>query len=128
MEAQFTIWNEKSIREEALKYKSKNDFRKFSHKTYQAAHGRGILDDVCQHMTSRRTTHWTDNMIAELASRYTSRGEFKRKSNFAYQIVIKRRIFDDICIHMKSSPLDETTNYVRNKVENKRVNHKHKRY
>jgi hypothetical protein len=43
-------WNEAMLRDEALKYKTRNEFRKGPTKAYQAAFKRGILDEICQHM------------------------------------------------------------------------------
>lgn len=42
-------WDEKMIRKEALKYNTRNDFKKGSN-AYRSAQRKGILDDVCSHM------------------------------------------------------------------------------
>ncbi|MDZ7643236.1 MAG: hypothetical protein U5K76_02750 [Woeseiaceae bacterium] len=55
---------------------------------YKAAHKRGILDEVCSHMTELKTD-WTYEMLAAEARKYSSRTDFSANSN-AYQIAAKR--------------------------------------
>ena len=44
-------WTEQMLIEEALKYNSRSTFYKKSKSAYQTAYSRGILDNVCSHMT-----------------------------------------------------------------------------
>ena len=43
-------WTIDRIKEEALKYKSRNDFKKGSPSAYSKALANNLLDDVCSHM------------------------------------------------------------------------------
>lgn len=50
-------WNKKTIEIEALKYKSKMEFRDKSNTAYKTAHKLGIIDKVCFHMMSQGTLY-----------------------------------------------------------------------
>ena len=39
-------WTKELLQEEALKYKTRNEFNKGSKGAYKAAHRKGILDDI----------------------------------------------------------------------------------
>ena len=91
-------WTEEMIKEEALKYETRGAFQKGSQSAYQAAHSRGIIDSVCEHMDGNIS--WTEEMIKEEALKYETRGAFKKGSRSAYQTACKRRILDSICEHM----------------------------
>ena len=93
-------WTYKAIAEEAKKYDTKQVFRDKSSSAYAAAKYRKIIDNVCSHMTSPRTS-WTDNMLAEEAKKYQSKIAFKKGSNGAYQTAHKRGLISQICAHMK---------------------------
>ena len=95
-----TNWTNKSIKEAALMFDNKADFRANNYPAYKAAHRRRILDDVCSHMQSTRI-EWTDEMLAKEAQKYSSRMDFYTYSK-AYQIAAKRGILGEICIHMDS--------------------------
>ena len=47
-------WTDEKLREEALKYNSRAEFRNASSSAYQTALRRGIIDEVCQHMAVSR--------------------------------------------------------------------------
>lgn len=51
-------YSKREIHEGALKYRSRKEFRERAPSLYDAAHYRGILDDVCRHM---RRPHWIPN-------------------------------------------------------------------
>lgn len=55
MISKYKYWGDVSlIHKEALLYNTRSDFTKYSHKAYDAALRRGILDQVCSHMRPSR--------------------------------------------------------------------------
>ena len=47
------IWNKQRCIEEALKYKTRGDFRKYSGSAYQISCRNGWLDEICSHMDNQ---------------------------------------------------------------------------
>lgn len=92
-------WTQDAIQQEALKYQTRNDFRKKNRNAYKAALRRGILDDVCKHMDSVYT-YWTDEMIEKEASRFQKYNEFREGSAVAFVLAKKRGILEQVCSHM----------------------------
>ena len=58
-------WTAEIVKEEALKYSTRSEFKKESSGAHTAARRLGILDDVRAHM--KRTTEWTELAIREEA-------------------------------------------------------------
>jgi len=95
-------WTKSRCHKEALKYKTRGEFRDES-KAYPRALAKGWLDAICQHMTSTRAPvgFWNDKeRCAEEAKKYDSRGEFEKGSNGAYRYARKNQWLDEICSHM----------------------------
>ena len=103
-------WTHETLRQEALKYKSRSEFQTDSRGAYKSATRNGILDEVCQHMfvyTKKGEQNpryvWTTEMLEQEALEYQTRTEFARKSYGAYSAARKRKLLDQICKHMKRS-------------------------
>lgn len=104
-------WTNDMLREEALKYKSRSEFKRCSSGAFQIAKKRGILDEICSHMPKRNTSRgenhyaftWTYEMLYQEALKYKTRSEFQAKSRKAFDIAYRRGIMDEICSHMKRS-------------------------
>lgn len=90
-------WTDEMIREAALVFNTRSAFCKGNNKAYNAARGRGILDEVCQHMKQQCIT-WTSEMIFDAASKFRTRSEFR--NNPAYNRAIYHGILDQVCAHM----------------------------
>jgi predicted GIY-YIG superfamily endonuclease len=93
--------NGKTIEEmkiESLKYKSRGEFAEKSRSTYYYALNKGLLDDICGHMTHRL---WTYDKVKLEALKYKTRSEFESRST-AYYYAIKNGILDEVCRHMTS--------------------------
>lgn len=96
------IWFEETVTEEALKYKTRTEFRKYSSGAFEVAEKLGIIDKICQHMIWIRRP-WNNEELAIEALKYETRNEFRKGSRGAYGAARNRRILDKICQHM---PLD----------------------
>lgn len=95
-------WTIDKIKEEALKYTTRNDFRKESGSAYTKAQVNGWLDDVCSHMTSisKPNGYWTIDKVREEALKFNNRNDFNKGSS-AYQAASKFGWLDDVCSHME---------------------------
>lgn len=104
-------WTYEMLKTEALKYKSKSEFRKRNDGAYQTVKNRKLLDELCAHMPKynrgRGEKHyafrWTHEMLQAEALKYDTRGDFQEKSRKAFDIAHRRKIIDEICVHMKQS-------------------------
>ena len=129
------------IHQEALKYKTRGEFCKFSPQAYQVARRRGILDKVCSHMPkhigfagkNNPRYKWTFEMLHNEALKYNTRGEFHKNSRTAYNTAYRRGILNKICSHMPicsriSKPESELFDFIKNiypnikKLVDKKVN------
>lgn len=88
------------IRESALKYKYRSEFRDNDGCRYRAALKLGIIDDVCSHMKKKRRYKYSDEEVCNAAKKYKTRTEFREKDGNAYSIVIKRKLGDIAFSHM----------------------------
>ena len=96
-------WTFDKCKEEALKYKTRNEYKMGSESSYQKARINGWLDDICLHMEKRNNNpinYWTYEKCHELAIKYKFRTEFKNENRSAYNSAYKNKWLDDICSHM----------------------------
>ena len=98
------MWDFENVQEEALKYKTRNEFRKRSGGAYDSAIRNGWLDEVCSHMVLEKGDpgYWVifEN-VREEALMYETRREFKKRSRGAYLSACKNGWLDMVCSHMK---------------------------
>ena len=94
-------WNKNNIQKEALKYKTRGQFRKKSCSAYNAAIRLSILNEVCIHMKSVYKIHSIKELKQE-ALKYTSRYDFQKGSCSHYKQAYRKGILDDISKHMDS--------------------------
>ncbi len=99
-------WTYDNCKEEALKYKSKTDFKKYSSGCYTKAYQNNWLNDICSHMipTQKPKYYWTFKRCKEEAIKFKTKSEFKLKSNSAYLISCRNSWINDICSHMINRP------------------------
>lgn len=102
-------YSDLSLREEALKYKTKGEFSKNSPKMYRASYRRGTLNDICSHMPENASVgkipaikKWYPEIILKMALTCSSRKEFQIKFPGAYDASINQNIMDEVCVHMKN--------------------------
>jgi hypothetical protein len=84
------IWTIDRVKEEALKYTKRNDFRQKSPSAYISAQRNNWLNDICSHMIDGRKPngYWTIDKVKEEALKYNSRKSFEKGST-SYQIAYR---------------------------------------
>jgi hypothetical protein len=92
-------WTGKKLRQEALKYKTKSDFRAANYAAYQAVHAKGMVDIACSHMEPS-LKYWTEDSLLKESLKYKTKGEFESNSRSAYLTALKRKLISKICAHM----------------------------
>jgi very-short-patch-repair endonuclease len=101
-------WTFELIHKEALKFKTRCDFKRGNCSAYQAAQKLKILDEVCSHMpkmsmrkgVDHHAFKWTPNSLHKKAKMYTTRSSFHKGSSGAYDAARDLGILDQICAHM----------------------------
>lgn len=91
-------WTLDFLLQEALKYKTRNEFYKKNIGAYSSAHKQGLIDVVCSHMP--KPIKWDKNSLTEEAKKYSTRTEFSIKNQSAYCKAKKLKLLDIICSHM----------------------------
>jgi predicted GIY-YIG superfamily endonuclease len=96
------IWTKERCQEVALKYKTRNEFRKNSGGAYKSSLRNGWLDDVCSHMIRKNKPngYWTKERCQEEALKYKTRTEFRKNSGGAYKSSLRNNFLNEICSHM----------------------------
>ena len=89
------FWTDQDLKIEAKKFSLELNFRK-SYGAYQAALRRGLMDQICVHMSKFQ---WTQETLTEEALKYPSRVAFKRGSPSAYATACRLNIIDLVCAH-----------------------------
>jgi hypothetical protein len=76
------IWDKKSCKKEALKYKHRTEFQKNNGSAYQSARKNGWLNDICSHMKwiNRPNGYWTKEKCKKESLKYNSRSEYQKNS------------------------------------------------
>ena len=95
-------WTYEKCKEEALKYKTKNEFNRKSSSAHASALNNGWLNDICSHMIEilKPRGYWTFEKCKEVALLCKTKTEFQDKYKGAYNIVKKNNWFNDIYSHM----------------------------
>ena len=99
MRKPYGYWTKEKCQEEALKYKTKKDFKKSG--AYTVALKNGFLDEICIHMIPLHQNNWTTKEQCRIeALKYKNKSDFHKKSCGAYVSALKNNWLDDICSHM----------------------------
>lgn len=102
-------WTSDTIRIEALKYKSKNEFILNASGAVKRARKLGIYKDVCQHMKKSKqpltneVINWNEETLKIEALKYSSKSEFTSKRGSAVKVAKKLGIYEEICAHMNTN-------------------------
>ena len=101
------IWDYNKLKETALLYKTKVDFRKYNGKAYHSAVRMKIIDDICGHMI-KLYPNWSDDELFTEGIKYSTKGEFQKNSINAYNQSRRRGILEQVCSHMTSPRISWT--------------------
>lgn len=91
-------WNYETLKEEALKYSTINEFRKSNRVALEKIQKLGLQDDLCSHLTyaTRPDGYWTEFNVRKHASECNTRSEFCKKHNTGYRKASELEILDEI--------------------------------
>lgn len=92
-----------ACKEEALKYKSRVDFKSYSSGAYENSRINGWLDSFCSHMKDyeRPNEYWNNFDICKTeALKYNNIDDFLKNSNRAYYFTKKNNWLNELCSHM----------------------------
>lgn len=81
-------WSLEALTEVARRYRSRKEFENGEGSAYQTARRRGLLDTICEHMTSSRED-WTPETIRREATRYKTKAAFRAGSPNAYAAAVR---------------------------------------
>jgi hypothetical protein len=97
-------WNNKErCLEEALKYKTKVEWKNGSGSSYVSAVKNGWLKECACHMIIKNnipTSYWVKETCIEEAKKYSSRSEWGKKSSNSYKIALVNDWYDECTPHM----------------------------
>ena len=98
----WSIWNKESCHKEALRYKSKSEFKVNAAGAYSAAYKKGFIKEICTHMKStiKPRGFWTKENCAREALKHTTRTNFQKAATRAYALSHTNGWLDEICSHM----------------------------
>jgi hypothetical protein len=91
-------WTNELLQIEALKYNTRNEFAKNSNSAYHVALRKGLIENICSHMSSG-LGYWNKDLLQIEALKYNTKVEFKRGNSAAYQTALKFGI-DNFSSHM----------------------------
>ena len=100
-------WSLEKLRDEALKYSSRQEFQQKNGAAYKAAGLMKCRQIICSHMVEikKPSGFWTlENLTAE-ALKYESKVDFVEKSPSAFLTASRKNIIDQICGHMIAGKL-----------------------
>jgi hypothetical protein len=89
-------------KEEALKYKTKSEFKKNSSTHYNKCVKNKWLSNVCSHMVEliKPKNYWTYERCKEEALKFSNRTDYSRCGNWSYYVALNNGWLDEICEHM----------------------------
>lgn len=94
-------WSIEKCKEEAIKYKTRNEWQLAGNGSYTVARLNGWLDKCCFHMVERKPNgYWTVEKCKKEAVKYTSKSEWKEHSEGAYNHVISKGWMTKVAPHM----------------------------
>ena len=95
-------WNYETLKQEALKYQTKTDFKKSNSVAYDNARKQGIIDEICAHMKIKRR-RWTDETAILEAKKYKNRNEMQEHNYPAFVYIYRHNLVDIAFAHMETT-------------------------
>lgn len=86
-------------------YHYRTDFQRGNPEAYSCAYRRGLLDEVCAHMTKKKqpSYKWTEKIVRTISKKYDILKDFRLKEPGAYEAARRLEIYEEITAHMKRS-------------------------
>ena len=113
-------WTKEKCHTEALKYKTKSEFKKNYSGAYKYAKKYNILDDICSHMKKNKYNFWTKEKCYVEALKYKNKTELKTKSPGAHTSAVRNKWLDEICHHMLNNYVVSETHIEFNVISTKK--------
>jgi hypothetical protein len=91
-------WTFEKLKEEALKYTTKKEFRDSNSSAYSTAKKQKILGIICSHMIFKERKpagYWSYSTCKEESAKYSTRTEYAKKSVGSYEVARKNRWLDE---------------------------------
>ena len=95
-------WTKEKYTEEALKYKTRNEFKLKSGTAYEVARKNNDLENISFHMNDikKPNEYWTKEKYTEEALKYETKSDFHLNSSSAYNAVRRDNNINYVCRHM----------------------------
>ena len=98
----YDLTGKETLKKEAEKYKTRQNFKKNSKAAYSAAINRNLIDELFKNHLNKGYVenikpryYWTYDKLQEEVNKYKTRGEFQKNSS-AYKIAYKKKLLDDL--------------------------------
>jgi len=105
-------WTLETCKEDALKYKTKEEWRQNSSGAFTIASKKGWSEDCCLHMISERVPYnfWTKEECIKNALQFTTKTEWKKSKNSSYSKALTNGWMNQCSAHMDVLMLKRTLN------------------
>lgn len=107
-------WTFERVKNEALKYTTRIDFKKAPNSAYRVAIQKGWLEEVTSHMPKK--VSWTYENVKNEAAKYRTRKEFEQGNASAYVVACRKGWADDVCAHMQRQKQMSTKRWTKSSV------------
>ena len=89
-------WNLETLRVEALKYQTRQEFQQKNGAAYKAAGLLKLRDAICGHMIKLKNPkgYWTPETLHAEALKYNNKVDFRQRSNPAFLTASRRGLLD----------------------------------
>lgn len=96
-------WTKERCHEEALKYKTKSEFERYSSSAYNISLRKKWINDICGHMKPLKVynKNWTKEKIFKESLKYSSRTELIKNNSNIYYIAKINGWWDEICLNLE---------------------------
>lgn len=120
-------WTEEKCQEEALKYKTKSEFKNNCSWGYLVAQRNGWVNKITQHYKKHKPKiKWTKEKCQEEANDYQYRVDFSKLSSKAYGACVRNGWLNEVCQHMEKSRM-KSFKWSKEKCQNIALKYKHRK-
>lgn len=93
-------WSIEKLQAAANEYGNRTEFARGNSAAYSTAARRGVLDDICGHMISKKAARYTDDELRVAASQFDNMSDFRAAMPSHVQAIYSRGLSKDFCSHM----------------------------